>query len=76
MVVAPLVRQQAGAFVCYIGTSPEKEEAARAGFLAEFARLCDAPVTAAELERAKRFAVGDKTQVQGGTTCLPALLRA
>ena len=24
----------------------------------------------------KRFAVGDKTQVQGGTTCLPALLRA
>ena len=58
MLVAPLVRQQAGAFVGYIGTSPEKEEAARAGFLAEFARLCDAPVTAAELERAKRFAVG------------------
>jgi zinc protease len=58
VLVAPLVRQQAGAFVCDIGTSPEKEEAARAGFLAEFARLCDAPVTAAELERAKRFAVG------------------
>ena len=50
--------QLAGAFVSYIATSPEKEEVARAGLLAEFARLREEPVTAEELERAKRYAIG------------------
>jgi zinc protease len=50
--------QLAGAFVSYIATSPEKEDVARAGLLAEFARLREEPVTAEELERAKRYAIG------------------
>ena len=50
--------QLAGAFISYIATSPEKEEVARAGLLAEFARLREEPVTPEELERAKRYAIG------------------
>jgi zinc protease len=50
--------QLAGAFVSYIATSPEKEDVARAGLLAEFARLREEPVTQEELERAKRYAIG------------------
>lgn len=50
--------QLAGAFVSYIATSPEKEEVARAGLLAEFQRLRDEPVTAEELDRAKQYAIG------------------
>lgn len=56
--VAPIVRQHAGAFVAYIGTSPEKEDAARRGLLEQFARLGSEPVTAEELARAKTFALG------------------
>ena len=58
VMVAPLVRQYAGAFVAYIAMSPEKEEAARAGLLAQFARLGDEPVTARELSQAHTFALG------------------
>ena len=54
----PLVRHQAGAFGAYIAMSPEKEQAAREGLLAEFARLCDDDVTDAELTQAKRYALG------------------
>lgn len=56
--VAPIIRQHAGAFVAYIGTSPEKEDAARHGLLEQFARLASEPVTADELGRAKTFALG------------------
>ena len=50
--------RMAGMFVSYIATSPEKEEIARAGLLAEFAKLREAPVTAAELAQAKEYAIG------------------
>jgi zinc protease len=51
-------RRAAGLFVSYIATSPDKEEVARAGLLNEFAKLRESPVTAEELHRAKRYAIG------------------
>ena len=51
-------RSAAGTFASYIATSPEQEDAARDGLLAEFRRLRDEPVTAGELERAQRYAIG------------------
>ena len=40
-------------FGAYIATSPQQEDAARDGLLAEFRRLREEPVTAEELERAQ-----------------------
>jgi zinc protease len=51
-------RALAGAFVAYIATGPEKEEVARRGLLAEFAKLRERPVTAKELEQAQTYAIG------------------
>lgn len=51
-------RRLGGAMGAYIATSPEKEEAARAGLLAEFEKLRHEPVTAQELERAQTYAIG------------------
>jgi zinc protease len=51
-------RRVAGVFGAYIATSPNQEEAARSGLLAEFRRLREEPVTAEELERAQRYAIG------------------
>ncbi|HEX2781615.1 MAG TPA: pitrilysin family protein, partial [Gemmatimonadaceae bacterium] len=51
-------RRAAGMFVAYIATSPEKEEIARAGLLREFAKLTESPVSADELTRAQRYAIG------------------
>jgi zinc protease len=51
-------RALAGSFVAYIATSPEKEEVARRGLLAEFAKLREQPVTARELDQAKNYALG------------------
>jgi zinc protease len=51
-------RRSAGTFASYIATSPEKEEAAREGLLAEFARFRSEPVTPEELERAQTYAIG------------------
>ena len=51
-------RALSGMFVSYIATSPEKEETARAGLLAEFAKLRDKPVSADELLRAQTYAIG------------------
>ncbi len=51
-------RRLAGVFGAYIATSPDLEETARRGLLAEFAKLRDEPVSAEELERAKTYAVG------------------
>ena len=60
--------QLAGAFIAYIATSPEKEDVARAGLLAEFEKLRKEPVTTDELERAKRYAIGSRAirQESGG----------
>ncbi|HYD54015.1 MAG TPA: insulinase family protein, partial [Gemmatimonadaceae bacterium] len=51
-------RRLAGSFVAYIATSPAQEAAARDGLLAEFAKLREHPVTAEELTRAQRYAIG------------------
>ncbi|HEV8366302.1 MAG TPA: pitrilysin family protein [Gemmatimonadaceae bacterium] len=56
--VHALQRRRAGAIVAYIATSPDKEDAARAGLLAEFAKLRSAPVTSGELQRAQNYLVG------------------
>ncbi|HXL85948.1 MAG TPA: pitrilysin family protein [Gemmatimonadaceae bacterium] len=51
-------KRLAGIFVSYIATSPEKEEIARSGLLAEFAKLRDQPVGEDELSRAKQYTIG------------------
>ena len=51
-------RRLAGMFLSYIATSPEKEGVARAGLLAEFAKLRDVLVSDEELARAKEYVVG------------------
>jgi zinc protease len=53
-----VARLQAGAFVSYIATSPEKEEIAKSGLLREFEKLTKEPITAEELERAVRYTIG------------------
>jgi zinc protease len=47
-----------GYFAVYIGTSPDKREAAEAGMEAELRRILDEPVSPAELDRAKAHLVG------------------
>jgi zinc protease len=51
-------KRAAGMFVSYIATSPEKEEIARGGLLAEFAKLRNEEVTPEELGRAKEYLIG------------------
>jgi zinc protease len=51
-------RRMGGMFGSYIATSPEQENAARDGLLAEFRRFREEPVTDEELERAKTYALG------------------
>ncbi len=51
-------RKSSGLFGAYIATSPQQENAARDGLLAEFRRFREEPVTAEELERAQRYAIG------------------
>ncbi len=58
VIATPVVRPLAGLFVTYIATSPEKEEDARRGLLAEIERLRVAPVGVEELERAQTYALG------------------
>jgi len=48
----------AGMFLSYIATSPEKEETARRGLLAQFERLRAEPVTDEELNRARTYMIG------------------
>ena len=58
VIASPVVRPLAGLFVAYIATSPEKEEEARLGLLAEIEKLRTEPVTADELDRARTYAIG------------------
>ncbi|MEP6833517.1 MAG: pitrilysin family protein [Gemmatimonas sp.] len=51
-------RRSAGLFAAYIATAPERENEARIGLLAEFAKLRAAPVSADELQRAITYLVG------------------
>jgi zinc protease len=61
-------RRLAGMFFSYIATSPEKEGVARAGLLAEFAKLRDQLVSVEEMTRAKEYVVGSHaiSQESGG----------
>ena len=51
-------RRLAGMFGAYIATSPDLEDTARSGLLAEFAKLREQPVSDEEVERAKTYAIG------------------
>src|SRR5205823_12085780 len=70
-------RRLAGVFGSYIATSPEQEDAARDGLLAEFRRLRDEPVTDEELSRAQRYVIGvHAIRQQSGGAVLADLLDA
>jgi zinc protease len=73
----PVERSLAGMFVSYIATSPDREEEARPGLLAEFAKLRDAPVTDDELTRAREYAIGTHAiRQQSGAAVLGDILDA
>lgn len=61
-------RREAGMFAAYIATSPEKEAVARAGLLAEFAKLREREVSEGELVQAREYAIGTRAirQQSGG----------
>jgi zinc protease len=70
-------KRLAGVFASYIATSPEKEDIARAGLLAEFARLRAEPVGADELTQAKEYTIGSHAISQElGSTLLAEMLDA
>jgi zinc protease len=70
-------RALAGTFIAYIATSPDREEVARRGLLAEFAKLRDAEVTADELHRAKTYAIGTRAiRQENGSAVLGDLVDA
>jgi zinc protease len=72
-----LERRMAGSFGAYIAMSPDKEEVARAGLLAEFAKLREAPVTAEELAHAQTYALGvHAIQQQRGAAVLSEVIAA
>jgi zinc protease len=59
-------RAGAGALICYLGTSPEREDEAREQFLIELARFRDEAASAEELARAVNYLAG-QAQVQRQT---------
>jgi zinc protease len=64
-------RWKGGAFVAYIATSPDKEDAARSGLLEEFRKLREDGVTAEELDRAQTYAIGvHQIRMQSGGAVL------
>jgi len=70
-------RLLAGTFISYIATSPDREEVARHGLLAEFAKLRESEVTAEELERAKTYAIGTRAiRQESGAAVLAELVDA
>jgi zinc protease len=70
-------KRVAGMFLSYIATSPEKEDIARNGLLAEFQKLRDQTVTDEELSRAKEYVVGSHAISQeSGSALLGEMLDA
>jgi zinc protease len=70
-------RALAGLFISYIATGPEKEDTARQGLLAEFAKLRAERVTDEELERAKTYAIGTHAiRQQNGASVMNEILEA
>lgn len=75
--VHALVRRRAGAIVAYIGTSPDKEDAARSGLLSEFAKLRTSDVSEEELHRAKSYLIGTHAIArQSGASVLGEIIDA
>ena len=73
----PIERRSAGAFAAYIATAPEREQEARAGLLAEFAKLRNTPVSEEELRRAKTYLIGTHAIAQqSGASVLGDLIDA
>jgi zinc protease len=71
------VHRMAGSFGAYIATSPDREEVARAGLLAEFEKLRQEPVSEDELARAKVYALGTHAiRLQRGSAVLGDMLDA
>jgi zinc protease len=54
----PLARWRAGAFIAYIGTSPEREGEARDGLIEQLGLLTTELLDDAEVERARRYTIG------------------
>jgi zinc protease len=54
----PFPRWLGGAFIAYIGTSPEREQEARDAMRTELLRTAEQPLAADELERARRYMLG------------------
>jgi zinc protease len=70
-------KRLAGVFASYIATSPEKEDVARAGLLAEFEKLRTKPVSEEELTQAKEYTIGSHAISQElGSTLLAEMLDA
>jgi zinc protease len=73
----PSERRVAGTFNAYIATSPDKEQVAREGLLAELQKLRENPVTDEELQRAQTYAVGvHQIRQQSGGAVLGELVEA
>ncbi len=56
--VSAVTRLLGGMIAAYIATSPDREDDARRGLLAEFERLRELPVTVEELQRARTYTLG------------------
>jgi zinc protease len=70
-------RAQAGLFTAYIATSPEREETARSGLLAEIAKLREELVSPEELHRAQSYLIGTNAiRQQSGSAVLGEMLDA
>jgi zinc protease len=73
----PWLARQAGAMLCYIATSPDRETEAREGMLAELRRLVTEPPTTAELDRARSYAAGSvEIRQQSGGALAGEILEA
>jgi zinc protease len=73
----PWLARRAGAMLCYIATSPEREEEAREAMLAELGRLTAQPPTSAELDRARNYAAGTvEIRQQSGRAVAGEILEA
>jgi zinc protease len=73
----PIERNAGGAFGAYIATDPTREDEARDGLLAEFAKFAEALPSAEELERAQRYLIGTHAIAQqSGAAVLSDLVDA
>lgn len=70
-------RRAAGTFSAYIATSPEKEDVARDGLLAELEKLRTELITDEELHRARTYALGSHAiRQQSGSAVMGEILDA